>query len=114
MLRILAQKFHHFLAGDAPDRAGKGATSGLIVPPEVRASLQGDSLVFLHVGKGLVYKSNSTGTRIWRGLMDRQAPRAIAEQISKEYGVPPEQVEQHVHAFVADLQDRGLIALRGV
>jgi hypothetical protein len=112
MLRILGRSVRSVLFGRRADRSSGNGPEVLIVPSGVRASLEGDNLVFLHIGKGLVYKSNLTGTRIWRGLMKRQPPRLIAEQLSKEYGVPQEQVERHVTDFVADLRQHGLIAFQ--
>src|SRR5215471_6845718 len=85
----------------ATDAAPKSKGPGyLVIPHEVRASVEGDHLVFLHIGQGVVYKSNSTGTRIWRGLMEQKPAEAIAEQLSREFGVPRDQVERHVTNFV--------------
>jgi hypothetical protein len=111
MLRISGRSVLNVLFGRTDKNSGHGPEV-LIVPSEVRASVEGDNLVFLHIGKGLVYKSNSTGSRIWRGLMARQPLRLIAEQLSREYGVPQEQVERHVTDFVADLRQNGLIAVQ--
>ncbi len=113
MLRISGRSVRSVLFGKRAGRSSADGPEVLIVPSEVRASVEGDNLVFLHIGKGLVYKSNLTGTRIWKGLMNRQPPRLIAEQLSKEYGVPQEQVERHVTDFVADLRQHGLIAVQG-
>ena len=71
-----------------------------------------DGIVFLHVGSGAVFASNFIGARIWRGLLDHNGLESIAADISGEYGVPREQVQQDAGGFVADLEARGLLVRR--
>jgi len=80
------------------------------ISPHARASLDHDGIVFLHVGSGAVFTSNRIGARIWRGLLDRDGLETIAADISGEYGVPREQVQQDAAGFVADLEKKGLLA----
>jgi hypothetical protein len=69
-----------------------------------------DGIVFLHVGSGAVFASNSIGARIWRGLLDHDSLETIAADISGAYGVPRQQVRQDAAGFVADLEAKGLLA----
>lgn len=82
----------------------------LTISPDARASMDHDGIVFLHVGSGAVFASNCIGARIWRGLLDHNGLESIAADISGEYGVPREQVQQDAAAFVADLEAKGLLA----
>jgi len=91
----------------APKEAGGGEPA---VSSEVRSVVDGGSLVLLHVGKGLVFKSNPTGALIWQGLVDRRSPRRIAAELSREFAVPQEVVENDVKQFIADLISHGLLA----
>ena len=72
--------------------------------------MDNDGIVFLHVGSGAVFASNGIGVRIWRGLLDQDSLETIAADISVEYGVPREQVQQDAAGFVADLEAKGLLA----
>lgn len=95
----------------APDTAPvEGACGEPAVSSEVRSIVDGGSLVLLHVGKGLVFKSNPTGALIWQGLVDRRSPRRIAAELSKEFSVPREVVEKDINQFIADLMSHGLLA----
>jgi len=94
-----------------PDTAALEAGGGEpAVSSEVRSVVDGGSLVLLHVGNGLVFKSNPTGALIWQGLADRRSPRRIAAELSKEFAVPREVVEKDVKQFIADLMSHGLLA----
>jgi hypothetical protein len=78
--------------------------------PDARASVRGDGVVFLDVNSGSVFTSNRIGARIWRGLLEHEGMDAIAANISHEYAVPRQQVEEDAAGFIADLEAAGLLA----
>jgi hypothetical protein len=76
----------------------------------VRASVSGDGLILLDVDGGLVLSSNAVGARIWQLLAQQRTTCEIAQQLVDDYAVPVERALHDVHAFVADLMARGLVA----
>jgi hypothetical protein len=80
------------------------------ISPDARVSLDQAGIVLLHLGSGAVFTSNCIGARIWRGLLDHDGLETIVADISGEYGVPREQVQQDAAGFVADLEAKGLLA----
>lgn len=76
----------------------------------IRAIEHETGLVLMHLDRGLVLTSNHIGTRIWRGLADRQSCGQIADQLSRDYVVTREQAMQDVTRFVHDLRRHGLAA----
>ena len=96
--------------GPARQQQGCGAKVRFTISPDARASLDQAGIVFLHVGSGAVFSSNGIGARVWRGLRDHDSLETIAADISREYGVPREQVQQDAAGFVADLEAKGLLA----
>ncbi len=91
---------------EEPKPSRKGAP---IVPTEVRASIGGGALLLLDTGRGLIFKANSTGARIWQGLVEGQSIPALAQQLSEQYGVAPERTARDIDRFLADLRDNGLL-----
>jgi hypothetical protein len=75
----------------------------------VRASEHSNGLVILHKRKGLVFRANRTGARIWRGLAEGKAPAAIASDLTGELGEPIANTLPHVADFVNVLRSEGLI-----
>ena len=65
-----------------------------------RVSLNPEGAVFLHVETGTVFRSNRIGARIWQGVIDGRNPDAIADEISREYAAPREQVAQDTARFL--------------
>jgi hypothetical protein len=79
--------------------------------PDVRASLQGDGVVFLHTQNGVVFRSNRVGAAIWKGLSDRKAIASIAEEIGREHGIPFQQAAEDASRFVAQLEAEGFLSV---
>lgn len=75
-----------------------------------RASVSDDGLILLDVDGGLVLSSNLVGARIWQLLVQQRTAGEIAQQLADDYAVPFERARHDVHAFVADLLARGLVA----
>lgn len=94
--------------------APAGAGGELRISADVRAVVEGGSLVVLHVGRGILYKANSTGARVWQGLAGNRPRRSIAKDLSLEFGVPQEVVEKDIDEFVADLESNGLLDRRSL
>lgn len=86
-----------------------GETNPITLTPEVRASAHKDGLVLLHIPSGRVFLCNRTGARVWQGLSQGLNLDAIADEISREYGVPRDVVEQHTASFVTDLEQHGFV-----
>jgi hypothetical protein len=103
------QRRYWFLKRRASSPAWRQGDVRLSISPDARASVRQDGIVFLHVGRGTVFMSNGTGARIWRGLLEGEGLDSIAANISLEYAVPREQVEQDAGGFIADLQAEGLL-----
>ena len=72
-----------------------------------RISLTPEGAVFLHVETGTVFRSNRIGARIWQGVLDGRNQEAIADEISREYGAPREQVAQDTAQFLTELESAG-------
>jgi hypothetical protein len=91
--------------------AGCAAHEVAGLPADVRASIEEDGVVFLHIGDGKMFRTNATGRRIWQLLLEQRPVNAIAEQLSAEYGVPSGKIERDARLFVADLRHAGLLAM---
>ncbi len=76
----------------------------------VRASVSGDGLILLDVDGGLVLSSNAVGARIWQLIEQHRTADEIARQLVDDYAVPADRALRDVHAFVADLKARRLVA----
>lgn len=79
--------------------------------PEVASSVHESGIVLLHITSGHLYASNPTGARIWRGLEKRLSLEAIADEIGDEYQISRTTAQDHVRAFLAELQHQRLIQL---
>ena len=77
--------------------------------PEIRLSAHGDGLVILHIPSGRVFVCNSTGCRIWNGVAKGSTADAVSEEISREFGVSPAVAREDTMAFVAKLEQQGLL-----
>jgi len=79
---------------------------------ETTASVHGDGIVILDIGKGRLFASNRTGARIWRGI-ERQLPlETIAEQIAAEFQIALPTAREHTVRFFGELERHSLIQRR--
>ena len=69
-----------------------------------------DGAVFLNVERGVIFKSNRVGSRIWQGVLNQESLAAMAAQISREYAVSQKQVAQDAAQFLAQLEAEGFLA----
>ena len=84
-----------------------------VISPSTRVTRNHEGAVWLHLERGLVFRSNHIGALIWQGLADRKAPESIANEISTNYGVPYSQVASDIAGFLKDLAAQGLIVEGG-
>jgi len=107
--RLLAHAFDRARSADhhGPERADD--TRPMTPSPEIRLSAHGDGLVILHIPSGRVFVCNSTGCRIWKGVLKGSSADAVSEDISREFGVAPALAREHTKAFVTKLEQQGLL-----
>jgi hypothetical protein len=53
--------------------------------------------------------ANESAGLLWAALAEGTTRSALAERLAAEYGIPPEQAEADVDAFLAQLDERGLL-----
>ena len=88
----------------------KGKVTSSIAPsPEIRVSAHGDGLVILHIPSGRIFTCNSTGSRIWNGVVNGATPDTLSDEISRDFGVSPGLAREHTTAFVNKLEHQGLL-----
>jgi len=86
-----------------------GDARWVVLEDDVRASFHEEGIALLNLATGKVFLSNEIGSRIWRGLAAGLSPRAIGEELSREFGVALDLVEQHTSSFLNELIRRGLV-----
>jgi len=74
----------------------------------VAASIHEDGIAILHVPSGRIFTSNQTGARIWKYLEQQLSLKAIAVEISREYGVDRETAQEDTARFLTELEQSGL------
>ena len=79
-------------------------------PDIVSQTLNGEAVLLLPA-KGEVKVLNEVGARIWSLAHERQTLREIAAVICEEYAVAQTDAETDVRAFVAELAERGMVAI---
>jgi hypothetical protein len=67
--------------------------------------------VLLHLDTKFYYTLNATGVAVWKALAARTAASiaAIADQLSAEFRVGPEEARRDVDALLGDLRADGLV-----
>ena len=93
----------------AAQRNVSGKANSFTILPDGRASINPEGAVFLNVGKGVMFKSNRVGSRIWQGVQNQESPAYMAAQISLEYGVPEELAALDTAQFLAQLEAEGFL-----
>ncbi len=91
------------------DTQDSGDARWVVVADDVRASFHENGIALFNLATGKVFLSNEIGSRIWRGLADGLSPRAIGEELSREFGVAFDLVQQHTTSFLNELIRRGLV-----
>src|ERR1044071_9349899 len=93
----------------AEPRNSSGETNYFTILPGGRASINPEGAVFLNVEKGVIFRSNRVGSRIWQGVQKQESPAYMAAQISREYDVAEERAAQDTALFLAQLEAEGFL-----
>lgn len=78
-------------------------------PKVVFTALDDSQAALLHLDTKVYYSVNATGALIWRMLDEGEAPEAIAEAIAGQYDIEAPEALRFVGAFLAELDDEGLV-----
>jgi len=76
---------------------------------DIRRVSSSDGAIVLHVRRGTMFRVNPMGSKILDLLEQGFGAPKIAEQISKEFGVPLEIVQNDLQAFIQSLLAHGVI-----
>jgi hypothetical protein len=79
----------------------------------VHASAHDGGLALLNVATGRVFLCNQTGAQVWRALDAGLSPEAVCNEFSRDYGISRQVAEQHVAAFLAEMESHGIITAKG-
>ena len=79
------------------------------VSPDATTSAHEGGIVILHAGKGRVFRSNETGTVIWRGIEQGLSLDGIVEEISNTFQIAATTARAHALKFLAALEQQALI-----
>jgi hypothetical protein len=84
----------------------------VVVASDVVASEFGDELVVLNLRDGVYYGLEDVGARIWKLMQNPVSVTAIREALLAEYDVEPARCEQAICTLLAQLVDKGLVAIQ--
>ena len=85
--------------------------SGYRLHPDVLARKVGDEIVLVHMRRNEIFSLNRTGARLWELLSEgRTRPEAV-EQLTTEFDVSRETVQQEADRLMATLEREGLLGL---
>jgi hypothetical protein len=79
------------------------------VPPYVTAHVTETGLVLLHADKGLLFKANHIGARIWKGIAQGQPVQQVAAELSREVNMPVSRLLDDARNFLDVLLQQGLL-----
>jgi len=66
-------------------------------------------IVALDEDAAVYLAANAAGALLWRALIDGATRDALAEQLVREYDIPLERAQADTDAFLAALDERGLL-----
>jgi hypothetical protein len=78
----------------------------------VEAEVDGE-IVALHVDNGTCYGFNGTASAIWRMLERPRRLDELCSGLAEDYEVEPEQCEREVMDLLRDLENDGLVEIKG-
>ena len=90
-----------------------GEPNSFTILPAGRASILADGAIFLNIEKGVIFKSNRIGSRIWQGVVNQESPASMAAQISHEYAIPEEKAFEDTARFLVQLESEGFLVRSG-
>jgi hypothetical protein len=77
---------------------------------DVKAVVSPEGLVLLHVRRGIFFRANLVGARIWGKLGEGVSVTKIAAELAEEFDAPRDVVAKDVDEFIKSLVDQGFIA----
>lgn len=83
----------------------------IAVSPNIMESAVGDELVLLDLDKGVYFGLDAIGAVIWSLAKSEATVASICEHLMQIYDVELEEVTVDVRKLLAELQERGIIAL---
>jgi len=75
----------------------------------VRRASSADGAIVLHLGRGTMFRLNPIGSKILDLLEQGVSPARVAEQLSEQFDVPIEVVQNDLRHFMQSLQIHGVI-----
>ena len=78
--------------------------------PDVVFKRLDDRMVLIHLETNQVFELNDTGARIWEMLEAGADEDDIAERLSAEFEVAPEQLQRDLNDLLRELTSQGLIS----
>lgn len=82
------------------------------VAPGVVSSAHDRGLTLLDLAGGQLFQCNRTGADIWNGICTGSNADAIAGEIARKYGAPPDLVRRHTCEFLGQLARQGFLLPR--
>jgi hypothetical protein len=73
--------------------------------------LPDDESVFLHLESERYFGLDSTGTAMWKALMETGTTQGAVEHLLEEFDVAPETLVRDLDQLVDDLYDRDLLSV---
>jgi hypothetical protein len=83
--------------------------TGFRLHPDVLARKVGDEIVLVHMGRNEIFSLNRTGARLWELLSEGRTRSEAVEQLTTEFDVSQETVEQEADRLIAMLEREGLL-----
>jgi len=87
----------------------KPITFRFTVERDVVASPHDTGIALMNIANGKLFSLNSIGAQIWHGLENGQTPESILNGVCANYRVSRASASMHLDAFLAELQQQGLI-----
>ena len=73
----------------------------------------GEDVLLLNLESGMYFELESVSARIWRLLETPTTVRRIEEVLLEEYDIDPERCHAEVARLLSELEDEGLVEVRG-
>jgi hypothetical protein len=83
--------------------------SGFRPDPEVLTRRVGEEVVLVHMGRNEVFSLNRTGARLWELLSEGRTHSEAVEQLTTEFDVSQETVEQEASRLMTMLERERLL-----
>jgi hypothetical protein len=90
---------------------GESMSSRAVVPPHVVHRTFAQETVLLNIRTGQYYGIDRIGGRFFEVIVEEPHLDRASAALAEEYGQPLERVQADLAAFVAELEQRGLLEL---